>query len=516
MKKSILAVMFVVTLMLLCTVPVQAWQGRVAGMGGVYGLVEDESDFLTHPAGIADGKGLNFYSNMQLRSQTTDKFSYSYRTAPAATPGAWTEWNYDASGREIQYEGHFGGAFPVGPGRMGVFLQYTGFNGNLRGDFVGSTYTGFTTSTNSFDQEKRLDDLALRVIYGIPVNKNLKLGTEFQIDYKKEKSTTKRSYGGNTYINETYGFSDSPVSLLYLGVPYDSRYYEASMKASVETMIGPAKASFTARGGMPFSSENDYYYLYNSNFGGDHDGKIKGHNFGADAWVRVPVSNTLALPFLVTFDYKKLNRKAEGREMLGWTGFYGRHIYRDESKTFTAGGGVDYTPAQGTKVAGGLYYTYLKDTTDFVYAYSNYPNVGSSWNYFDHSGYPETKEHKISFKGAVEKAISSDITLNGGFNTFYGWMKQTHEHSFASTSPYVPNLFSSSAKGKRWGANASLGASFKAGATTMEPYVAGGFERISLSGDGGSYSNGVLSTMYPDNSLKKNTWFIGGGFALRF
>jgi hypothetical protein len=87
MRKGIAVSLFIIALMLLCSMPTQAWQGRVAGMGGVYGLLEDESDFLTHPAGIANGQGRNFYGNMRFGLQTTDKFSYSYRIAAAASPG---------------------------------------------------------------------------------------------------------------------------------------------------------------------------------------------------------------------------------------------------------------------------------------------------------------------------------------------------------------------------------------------------------------------------------------------
>jgi len=50
----------------------------------------------------------------------------------------------------------------------------------------------------------------------------------------------------------------------------------------------------------------------------------------------------------------------------------------------------------------------------------------------------------------------------------------------------------------------------------MEPYVAGGFERVNLSGDGAYYTSGVLTTIYPNIDLKKHIWSIGGGLALRF
>jgi hypothetical protein len=45
------------------------WQGRMAGMGDPFGLVQDESDFLIHPSGIADGKGTNFYGNYRFNGR---------------------------------------------------------------------------------------------------------------------------------------------------------------------------------------------------------------------------------------------------------------------------------------------------------------------------------------------------------------------------------------------------------------------------------------------------------------
>jgi hypothetical protein len=41
----------------------QAWQGGMAGMDDPYGLISDESDFLIHPAKIAQGDGVRFYGD---------------------------------------------------------------------------------------------------------------------------------------------------------------------------------------------------------------------------------------------------------------------------------------------------------------------------------------------------------------------------------------------------------------------------------------------------------------------
>jgi hypothetical protein len=526
MKKSMSIFIFLVVIIVLCVVSAQAWQGRMAGMGDIYGLVEDESDFLTHPADIAVGKGFTFYSNMYYGVQTTDRFSYSYAVHdPAYDPANpfFSLWdaNYDAAGRESRYGGLLGGAFPLGAGRVGVFFQYTGLDGSLRGDRADTVYWGGNSHMFPpllFDQKNKLDDVALRILYGIPASTNLKLGVEFKIDYKKEKNQTFI----DIYTNALTGWSDGGYDLLHLGVPYDSEYYEASMKASLETMIGSAKTSFTARGGIPFSTKNNYYHAASTYYGVDNDGEINGHTIGADVWVRLPINNSLSLPILVKYDYKKVNRKAEGQGTGGWDFRYIKHSSQEKSMAFTAGGGADYTPYAGTKIAGGLYYTYFKNSTDFAFMYREIP-YPIYWYRYEHSGYPKITENRISFKAACEKTVSSAVTLNGGLNAFYGQVTQNNDFSLYPAGPPVYTIrgFSSSMKGNRWGAGASASATIKIGGQIIEPYIVGGFERLNLSGDGLSYQEylfigNVIDGVYPHVDLKKKVWCIGGGLSLRF
>jgi hypothetical protein len=42
------------------------FQGRMAGMGDPYGLVEDESDFLIHPSKVAKGEGIRYYGSYRF------------------------------------------------------------------------------------------------------------------------------------------------------------------------------------------------------------------------------------------------------------------------------------------------------------------------------------------------------------------------------------------------------------------------------------------------------------------
>lgn len=497
-------------LILLCAVTTHAWQGRMAGMGGVYGLVEDESDFLTHPAGIANGKGLNFYGNLQIGSQTTDKNDYSILVGPA---NDWWGREVQGHGREFQYGGLAGFAFPVGPGRMGVFLQYTGVDGNLKGDKI-ETEIGTNPYATSFESNNRLDNLALRLLYGIPLYQNMKLGAEFQIGYKKEKLSHQEIYSYLDVTNEWFG-----GRLYYLGVPYKSEYYEASMKASMETMIGPAKTSFTLRGGLPFHSGNRYETIRYSGSTlvglGDMNGKVKGYNLGTDAWIRLPLNGSLTLPFLMSVDYGVLKR--DGSPGFWWNnGYWWDPSYKQKqtSMTITAGGGIDATPVQGTRIAAGLYYSYHKSKNSFDWIDHDHSDY-DTWYRRDWSSIPKITEHTIFFKGSVEKALSSDVSLTGGFNVFYRLVKQKNDFT-ETTYSGASDGWSLSAKGKQWGAGASLGAVVKAGATMVEPYIAIGFKRLKLSGDGAYYEDGDLDDLITDARWKKNTWSIGGGLAIRF
>jgi hypothetical protein len=123
MRKGIVVSMHFIVLVLLCAVPTQAWQGRIAGMGSVYGLVEDESDFLTHPAGIANGKGLNFYGFLNTTYDETTKWDARFSQIYSNDSNLFS---YRGKGDSWKYDGLLGFAFPLGKSRMGMFLEYTG------------------------------------------------------------------------------------------------------------------------------------------------------------------------------------------------------------------------------------------------------------------------------------------------------------------------------------------------------------------------------------------------------
>jgi len=125
MKKSCLFLGILGFFVLSMAVPVYSWQGRMAGMGDPYGLVEDESDFLIFPAKIAQGQGVKFYGH--YRFTYTDVTNWDYNLDQLNTAGILTNFfNFDTSGQEYKHNALLGAAFPFGGGRMGLFFTYDG------------------------------------------------------------------------------------------------------------------------------------------------------------------------------------------------------------------------------------------------------------------------------------------------------------------------------------------------------------------------------------------------------
>ena len=99
--------------------PAYGWQGRMGGMGNPDGLVEDESDFLTHPAGIADGKGVNFYGH--YRFTWTDVPDWDY-TVNIFAPVLIDRNPYRRSGDQWEHNALLGAPLSLRPRKNGHLL----------------------------------------------------------------------------------------------------------------------------------------------------------------------------------------------------------------------------------------------------------------------------------------------------------------------------------------------------------------------------------------------------------
>src|SRR5208337_2234455 len=98
--------------------------------------------------------------------------------------------------------------------------------------------------------------------------------------------------------------------------PYDSSYWEALFKGSLERKIGPLDLEFTLRGGFDFGGQTKWSFDQQppgTPFAGFvTKGDVQGWQLGEDLWLRYPLAMDLTLPFLVRVDYRQKARDGEG------------------------------------------------------------------------------------------------------------------------------------------------------------------------------------------------------------
>jgi hypothetical protein len=493
MTKNSFSVVAASLFVLLLAAPSVAWQGRMAGVGDADGLIEDESDYLTHPAIIAAGSGLNSYGNYRLTYDQASKWDYSINS-----PASSVIYPFSTSGHSWKNEGQVGAAFSLGTGRMGVFFDYTGIDGKYSGD---EGYTGFWyNGSGTYDFNNKIDNFALKVIYGMPVQA-VKLGAEFQIAYRNEEQETNwLEDHGDFFKNYLWAAEDYPEINLYpFMIPYKSKYWEAQGKISVAGSLGPAKYTFTLKGGIPFASDNNCDRgdsLYTA------EGKVKGFHAGGDFWLRTPLNDRLILPFVVSAGYKTIKRDGVYDAELPWI-----VTYEHEAKDIfvKVGGGVDFTPANGTKVAAGLYYDFIR-TNQNLYA----SDIDLPTFYVDeYTDMPKYTEHRWTLKTLAEKELSSMVVLRGGFNVFYGIVKSDYAYSAHDDfGPY--SSLSASTSGSNMGVNVSAGATVKLEKVSLEPFINAGYVKYRTSGDG------TIGSFAIETEFKKDNWLIGGGLSAKF
>lgn len=135
MKKRIMVLVLLALLVITFAGVSQARQGQ---MDDPYGLLQDESDFLTHPSQIAQGEGIRFYGD----------YRFTYMDV--------MDWDYDLNRLDA----------PLW--RTGLFFAYDGMKGDYDGDEDCS-------GTNNFAEYELIKDLD-------------NLDGEVQIAYRQEEN----------------------------------------------------------------------------------------------------------------------------------------------------------------------------------------------------------------------------------------------------------------------------------------------------------------------------------------
>jgi hypothetical protein len=512
MKKRILLSLVCLSLLVFVLSGVSyGWQGRMGGMGDPYGLLQDESDFLIHPSGIAKGEGITLYGDYRFTYRSVQDWDYNVDVfvAPVGPPALTSR--YETSGDEQTHDVLVGAAIPLGPGRMGIFFEYTGMGGDYDGDVM---YTGATLP--SYDLSSDFDNFALRLLYGLPIG-GFNLGGEVQFAYRQEENETdimNAGLIGAAIVNGFYGSfshpSDYYVNLFPFMTPYDSSYWEALLKGSLEGTIGPVETAFTLRGGFIFAGDNQLaYYSNNGMFLPgtlDLDGKVEGWRLGGDLWLGFSLGDGLSLPFLVRIDYQDKSKDGDGMGVAALPPIGFAYENEESRLELEVGGGVAKEFAGGTRLAGGIYYNYLDAANDFELTA---PVANWLWN---RSEYPDCTEHRFQVKLAGDFPLADAVALQFGMNFFYGWIKE--DYAFNSQAP-MPGLLTEnvSLDGSHWGFGASMGTAVKLQRLTLEPFVGFGYQQINLEGDG-------LTSIFPAGRIEVDKateeWLIGTGLSVQF
>lgn len=501
MKKVLVSLMLCLLLVFVFSGISYCWQGRMAGMGDPFGLVADESDYLIHPAKIANGEGVRFYGDYRFTYIGVSDWDVDINVL-SMNP------SFDMSGHEYRHNALLGAALPLGPGRMGIFFTYDG----ERGAFDGASIFSNPVNNRFFEWDNRLDNFALRLLYGLPLG-SFKLGGELGLAYCHEANRqfsflADLSSGRVNFPDINVDFATPPF------IPYDSAYWEIPFKAGVDGKVGPLDLEFTLRGGVIVSGDNTLAIETQSPAGvvtssGDLDGDVTGWRIGADLWARYPLAEGVSLPFLFKIDYRQKSR--DGDIFIAPFGLETETT--ETSLHLQAGGGVEGKLSEKTRIAAGIYYGYLHDTADFSFLESaGGLAVGSNY-----SDYPALTEHRIIARLAEEHQFSPSFALRFGLDFFYGWAAE--DLTYGAIVPPVPDTVSLpfSLSGSHWGIGAALGGSIKFKPITLEPFFAAGYQSLKLNGDGQQSLNGVplLGALY-DREDRRNQWNIGGGLSILY
>jgi len=512
--------------------PSFAWQGRMSGMAEPYGLIPDESDFLIHPSLITRGEGFDVYSHVDFTY--TDIYKWDMDLDVTSSP--WEE-SFDSSGNQYDYGALLGIAFPLGAGRIGIFFEYDGMDRDIDGDadYLYSTSSfnlGDTSTSADYDLDTDMDSFSLRLIYGLPVDFNcLNIGGEAKISYIDEKQNSNWENNAGTSLENqpltSYLFWWE-ANTLWFQIPYDSDYWDAQFKASADGKIcfdgiNPLDITLTVGAGFIFSGDNEYNY--SADMTGvrrayvDVDGSVDGYNLGGELWLRYPVNDDFSIPYLVRAEVRHKDRDGNGtaHDPDGWLGFDDFDIsyeQKEEVIEIETGGGLDIKLSETSRIAAGLFYTYIKSANDFTVILDD-PGSAYIGTYDDNT--PDYREHQISFKLGWENSLSDTATIRAGFKTFWGFIDKDFEFDYSDTLGFYEND-NTNLDGHQWGIMASFGSSIKLSSVTLEPYINAGYRDLDLDGDldFSAILPALVGSVNFDVDEDRQEWFVGCGLSILF
>jgi hypothetical protein len=484
MGKRILFMMCLLVLVFALSGVSYAWQGRMGGMGDPFGLVADESDYLIHPAKIANGEGVRFYGDY--------RFTFT----------GVTKWDdrdplTDVEGQEFRHNALIGASFPLWLGRMGLFFTYDG----MRGDYDGRE------RAISLAMKNDLDAFTVRLLYGLPVGGGFKLGAEAQLAYRNELQKVDTLSAGSASLNTIW---------MPYPFPNDSSFLEALFKGSLEGKVGPLDVEFTLRGGLVLPGTNSSEWDNLARFGTlpltgwNMNGEVHGWQVGGDLWLRYALAQDLTLPFLVRADYLHRTRDGFG-PVFGMltTSMSFQGEVRDLK--ITVGGGVDKAFGKATRIAAGIYYNFLQGQEDLTFT-----QIAPLESLYEHSTYPHSMEHQLLLRIVGEHIFSPVVTGRAGLNLFYGWVIPELTNDSFDTIFGADNTHEGPGHGYDWGFALSLGGTVKLKPITLEPFVGGGYRQFHVGMSGSEYV-AFFPIVFPTaETISRNEWLVNAGLSILF
>ena len=513
MRKNLLILTIVMISIFIVFGTSSAWQGRMAGMNDPYGLVQDESDMLIHPAMIMNSSGTRFYTHYRFTYTDVMDWDYNWNFSDPTGPGEF-DYDFKSSGDEYRHEALLGSTFNLGSGRMGVFFTYENLNGEYDGKIDQS---GSPWPDSNFDLDSDKTDFTVSFLYGFPID-CIDIGFEAGFAYHNEENKTFQDFSGIIGMKNNV----FPLTLLpqwiwgniypYM-IPYDSEYYETFLKASIASKLGcDADFGLTLNGGYIFSGDNELHSEGITTPGymdTEMDGDVDGWSLGGDFWVRYKVDDSLSLPFLVSASYREKTKDGDDNTFIGAIPAELDYEHKEVSWNIEAGGGVDIALDNTSKIASGIYYRYLQNSNDF----SLDIDVPTGYTNTDMDDIPDYNEHRITLKLAYEKELSPMVGFRAGFDGFYGWADWDYKnHFYGPGSDLRENV---SMDGNLWGIGLTLGGTIKIDPVTLEPFIGAAYQQTNLDGHGTTRGNGAPSANI-EGDYERNQWMVTAGTSILF
>ncbi len=154
------------------------------------------------------------------------------------------------------------------------------------------------------DATTRLDNYALRLIYGQPV-KSVNLGAELGVAYRNEKQDDRLNLGIPISFDDILAVSTQGIGAAWpYMIPYNSSYWELSGKLGLNKKLNQTDIDWTVYGAGLLSADSDNQYKLQGDVSeidvddepgnvenalgvrNNMNGDVSGYQIGSDLWIR--------------------------------------------------------------------------------------------------------------------------------------------------------------------------------------------------------------------------------------